>query len=177
MKKINFSILILTAFLMLFSVSTSRAQDEMPDADAPPNAQPPKRPNLLGELNLSPDQIRRIRIINRENQPQVREAQRRLREARNDLDQAIYGDTIDENEVQARLRTLHQAQAEAVRLRSTIEFAVRKVLTPDQLVRFREVRRRYMEQMANRPNLRQNRPLNAPGQKLVNRQRRLRKSN
>lgn len=177
MKKFNFSILIFAAFSLLFFVSTSRAQDEFSDSDAPSNAKQANRPSLLSELNLSPDQIRQIRIINRENQPSLREAQRRLREARSDLDQAIYGDIVDENLVQSRLRNLHQAQAEVVRLRSTTEFAVRKVLTPDQLVRFRAVRQQYMEQKADQPNLRPNRPLNAPAQKLVNRQRRLRRNN
>lgn len=177
MKKFNFSVLIFAALLMLFSVSTGKAQNEFSDSDAPPNAKQTNRPSLLSELNLSPDQIRQIRIINRENQPQLREAQRRLRDARSDLDQAIYGDNADENLVQSRLRNLHQAQAEVVRLRSTTEFAVRKVLTPDQLVRFRAVRQQYMEQKANQPNLRPNRPLNAPAQRLINRQRRLRRGN
>ncbi len=173
MKKINFSILILTAFLTLLFISAVKAQDATPDADAPQT----NRPSLLEELNLSPDQIRQIRQINRENQPQMREAQRRLREARNDLDQAIYGDNANETEVQTRLKTLHQAQAEVVRLRSASEFAVRKVLTPEQLVKFREVRQRFMEQKAKNPNPRRNVPFNAPNQKLINRQRRLRKNN
>ncbi len=177
MKKSDFSILTLAAFLMLFSFSAIRAQGDTSDSDAPQNLKQANRPSLLSELNLSPDQIRQIRIINRENQPRMREAQRRLREARNDLDQAIYGDKADENEVQTRLRTLHQAQAEVVRLRSTTEFAVRKILTPDQLVKFREVRQRYMDQKASQPNLRPNRSLNAPAQKLINRQRRLRRNN
>lgn len=177
MKKFDFSILTFAFFLLLISFSAINAQEELPnDADASrQNFNQANRPSLLTELDLSPEQIRQIRRINRENQPLLREAQKRLREARASLDEAIYDDNSNESEVQARLRIVHQAQAEVVKLRSTTEFAVRKVLTPEQLVKFREVRRRFTErQIENNPARQRNRPTNAPGQKIINRQRRLR---
>ncbi len=177
MKKYNFSILIL-AILIMFSFSIIKAQEVLPNDDTPnQNLNQARRPNLLAELNLAPEQIQQIRHINRENQPSLREAQKRLRDARFNLDQAIYADNSDETEVQIRLKTVQTAQAEVIKLRSTIEFAVRKVLTAEQLSKFREVRRRFMERMENLPRRQRNRSLNAPEQKLINRQRRLRNNN
>ena len=179
MKKYDFSILMLAVLLMtIFSFSAVKAQEELPNDDGQKqNFNQARRPSLLAELNLSTEQIRQIRRINRENQPLLREAQKRLREARINLDRAIYADNLDEAEVRARLKAVNLDQAEVIKLRSTTEFAVRKVLTPEQLVRFREVRRRYMERMEILPEQRRNRSLNAPAQKLINRQRRLRNNN
>lgn len=179
MKKFNFSILICALFLMLISFSATKAQDEEQtnDANAPKqNLNQTNRPSLLAELDLTPEQIQQIRRINRENQPLLRAAQQRLREARTNLDQAVYDDNSDEREVQTRLKNVQQAQAEVARLRSSAEFAVRKVLTPEQLLKFREVRRRFAEQrqLENRPARQRNRRMNAPNRKLVNRPRRLR---
>ncbi len=177
MKKYNFSILICAALLLIFSFSIVKAQEQLPNETPQQNLDQANRPSLLTELNLSQDQVRQIRRINRENQPLLREAQKRLREARNDLDQAIYADDSDETQVRAKLKTVHIAQAEVVKLRSTTEFAVRKVLTPEQLVKFREVRQRFMEQMKNLPKQQRERRLNMPNRRIMNRQRRLGNNN
>ena len=181
MKKFNSPILIFAGLMMMFFFSTVRAQEDFSDnAAQKQNLNQQKRPSLLAELNLSPDQVQQIRRINRENQPLLREAQTRLREAKSALDQAIYADNSDETEVRAKLKSVHAAQAEVVKLRSTTEFAVRKVLTPEQLVKFRELRQRFTERTENLPKQQQRRErqLNAPGRGLLNRQqRRLRNGN
>lgn len=162
----------------MFSFSSVKAQEELTNDDAPKqNLNQAKRPSLLAELNLSPDQVRQIRVINRANQPLQREAQRRLRDAKSDLDEAIYADNSDETNVQAKLKAVHVAQAEVIKLRSTTEFAVRRVLTPEQLVKFREVRRRFMAQTENLSKQQKERFLNAPNRRIINRQRRLRNNN
>ena len=58
-------------------------------------------------------------------------------------------DTVSDEEVQARLKEVQAAQAELVRLRFENELAVRKVLTPEQLVRFRELRQRFEQMREN----------------------------
>lgn len=175
MKKLNLLTLIFVGLLLTVSFRTVKAQDETAPTDAPvQNFNKKPRPNLLAELELSQEQIRQIRRINREKQPLLREAQQRLGEAKRNLDQAIYADTVDESDVQAKLKEVQNAQAEVFKIRSTTEFAVRKILTPGQLVKFREVRQRFMQAFENRQNQPRNRQLNNQNRRLLNRPRQLR---
>lgn len=171
MKKFRHIRLIFTFLFLSAAFSTVRAQSEPAPVETPPNANLKKRPNLLAELDLSPDQIQQIRRVNRENQPLRRAAQQRLREANRRLDAAIYADSADETEIENKLKEAQTAQAEVLKLRSATEYAVRKILTPAQLVKFREIRERFMERMENAPKFRNNRRLNQPGPRLINRQR------
>jgi len=177
MKKLNFKSLIYALFLLTVSFSTAKAQDETPTEAAPQNFNQARRPNLLTELDLSQNQIRQIRRINADKRSLLRDAQQKMREANRALDQAIYADNADETEIQTRLKDAQLAQAEVTKIRSATEFAVRKVLNPDQLIKFREIRQRFIERMENNQNGRQNRPGNAPIQKLLNRGRRQRPIN
>ena len=88
------------------------------------------------------------------------EAQRRLREANRNLDMAIYADTVSDTDFQNRLTEFRSAQSEMAKLRFESELAVRKILTPDQLVRFREMRQRFVTE---RQNQRRNRRMNRNG--------------
>lgn len=149
--KLLFSLLLLT-----LGFSVVRAQDEV-NFDAPKQqSKMPNRPNLLRELGLNQDQIRQMRMINAVNKEKMQEAHFRLREANRQLDAAIYAETADETLIQTRLRALIEIQAEIAKIRTMTEFAIRKVLTPEQLVRFRELRQRF-QQMRQQP--RQEAPL------------------
>lgn len=162
--------------VLLLTVSTATAQNENVN-DAPrQNLTEQKRPNLLSELDLSPSQIQQIRQINRSQQSSRRAAQQRVKEARISLDEAIYADDFNETEIQNRLKEFNAAQTEAAQNKAMNELEIRKVLTPEQLVKFREVRRRFAERMENLPAAQRNRPLNAPNRRLLNRQRRLRQN-
>lgn len=116
------------------------AQDGPPPDEA--SQFQPQRPNLLEHLGLSQDQIRQIRAMNRDRKPLMDAAQRRLRETNRTLDMAIYGDALDESAVHARLKEFQHAQGEVARLRFQSEIELRKILTPDQLTRFRNLRAR-----------------------------------
>lgn len=170
MKKINFSILMFVVMLISVSFATVKAQDE----NAPTQTTDKKeRPSLLSELDLSPDQIQQIRRINREKQPLVRAARLRMKEANSALDKAIYDDSADESVIQTRLKEAQIAQAEFTKIRSLTEYAVRKILLPEQLVKFREVRLRFMSKIEDRANQMRNRRSNTPNQKFNNRLRKL----
>lgn len=124
--------------------------------DVPPPGNPEhqdrredRRPNLLAELGLSPDQVQQIRRMNQERRPAMMEGQRRMREANRNIDSAIYGETISDADFQSRLKEFQEARAELDRLRFEGELSVRKVLTPEQLIRFREIRRRFAEARQN----------------------------
>ncbi|MCY7374487.1 MAG: Spy/CpxP family protein refolding chaperone [Pyrinomonadaceae bacterium] len=145
-------------FLLIGCFMTVKAQDEMPP-DAPP-ANQQKRPRLLEQLDLTREQIQQIRQITRQNRPLMREANRRLREANRNLDLAVYSDTADETEIQKRVKEVRDAHAEFIKLRAQSEFAVRKVLNPEQLAKFREIRQQALAEKENLPRLRNNQWMN-----------------
>lgn len=171
MKKINFLSLFFTLLLTVLAFSTVSAQDS--EQNENPNPQQVKRPfQLFQELGLSPDQIQQIRRINQERRPIMQEAARRWRQANRDLDLAIYADNSTEEQVKELLKTAQLAQAELLRERSLTEYMIRKVLSPEQLVKFRNLRQQMMEQRQNqRRNMRnpQNSDNQQPQQRRFNR--------
>src|SRR2546423_163420 len=101
--------------------------------------------SLLGQLNLSQEQIGQMRSIQGESVPQARELTRRLNQARRALDEAIYSDTIDESLIEQRARDVAEAQAALVRLRAQTEVRIRRVLTPEQLQTFRNLHQQAIQ--------------------------------
>lgn len=170
MKKANFPKFLLFIFLLTITFSSVKAQD------APPNdAQEFKaRPNLLRELGLTPDQMKAIRRLNMEKKADVQDAQRKAGEARRNLDLAIYADNINDDEVKMRLAEFQNAQLEVIKIRSNVEYEIRKILTPEQVVRFRQLRQRFAQARENiqerRQNNRQNQQPNQQN-RFINRQR------
>lgn len=166
--------MLILATLLTCSFITVKAQDDAPNAQTDSRQ---NRPRLLEALGLSPDQIQRIRRINQENRPQLRAANQRLREANRSLDAAIYSDVADEADIQIKIKEVHAAHNEMIKLRAKTEFAVRKVLTPDQLSKFREIRQQSILEKENLPRLRNNQRMNVPNRPLGNRLRRSRPLN
>ena len=145
----------------VFAQSTTPSETPQPDVQRPKDM----RTEVLGQLGLSRDQIQRIRRVNVERKPFMEAAQTRLREANHLLDEAIYADQVNETDVQARLKEAQLAQAEVARIRFMNEFAVRRILTPEQLVRFRDLRQKFEHQ--RQQDVKTNRPAN--GQRPINR--------
>jgi Spy/CpxP family protein refolding chaperone len=102
-------------------------------------------------LGLTPDQFRQIRKMNQARKPEMDRAAMRLRMANRALDESIYADTVDEAAFQGRLKELQAAQADVARLRFTSELGVRKILTPEQLARFRELRQQFAPPQPDQP--------------------------
>ena len=147
--KTRFFNTLLFAVVSFAFVTVAIAQEPTPETkpqdNQRPNAGQPKdiRQNVLMQLGLSREQVQQIRRLNQERKPLMDEAQRRVREANMALDMAIYSDQTSDADVEARIKDVQLAQAEVAKLRFANEYAVRKVLTPEQLVRFRELRRRF----------------------------------
>jgi len=140
MKLVSSALMLLVLGLAIFG------QEVKPEA----TPTPPGGGNLLQQLGLSPDQMLRIRQLNKQRKPAMEEAQLRVREANRVLDAAIYADTVDDSQVAARLEELQKAQADVARIRFTNELAIRRILTPDQLSRFRELRRQVAATLVER---------------------------
>lgn len=135
-------------FLMVLTAVVTGASGQgvpPPEGDSPDERADERRPNLLAELGLSREQIQQIRRMNQERRPTMMQARRRMQDANRALDMAIYRDSVNDEEFHARLKDVQSAQADLARLRFESELSVRKVLTPEQLVRFRELRRRFAE--------------------------------
>lgn len=153
--KIIFALLIL---MLTFSAVNAQIEDE-PD-DAPPpvqNDKPMNRNQILRELGLTPVQIRQFRMNNAESKKLLQAAQEQSRTAKRELDQAIYADTLDNANIEIKLRAYSAAQAEIARIRATTEVAQRNILTPEQLTRFRELRESFGKRLEGRRDKRQER--------------------
>lgn len=133
--------------LAVFGSSVVNAQDGKPSnpSPTPESRQGQQRPELFRQLGLTQEQVGKIRRLNMARKPQIDAAQERLKKAMMALDQAIYADTLDETDVAAKVKEAQLAQAEVQRLRFLGELGVRKILTPEQLVRFRELRERFAD--------------------------------
>lgn len=127
---------------------TAAAQRVLPqDAQAVEPATP--RPNLLRELGLSFEQIQSVRKLNADRKPVEMQARRRFQAASRELNKAIYADTAGDEVFEARLKEFQSAQAEIARIKFTSELAVRRLLTPEQLERFRGLRNRFADAREN----------------------------
>ena len=133
--------------VMITGSLTVFGQDGPPpdDPQRPPDRPEAHRPNLLAALGLSPEQVQQIRRMNQGRRIEIVRAQHRVGEATKALDAAIYADTFSEADYQARLREFHVAQAEVARLRFESELSIRKVLTAEQLVKFRDLREQFAQ--------------------------------
>jgi Spy/CpxP family protein refolding chaperone len=114
------------------NAAPQQQQEEAPPADA--------AAALLSQLNLTPEQVSQMREIREQSVPQAQALTRRLNQARRALDESIYSDALDETLVRQRAREVAEAQAALVQLRAQTELRVRRVLTPEQLQTFRELR-------------------------------------
>jgi Spy/CpxP family protein refolding chaperone len=116
--------------------------DLPPPADGNQEAPPPPNQDgdLVRQLNLTPEQMERIRTIREENRETRRETGMRVRQARQALDRAIYLENADEAVVEVRVRELVEAQAAVMRLQALTELRIRRVLSPEQLTTLRTLR-------------------------------------
>jgi Spy/CpxP family protein refolding chaperone len=146
-KMLSPKLILLTTFVFVGCMSAFGQDNPPPDNARPPFGQDegakPKRPDLLRTLGLSPEQMQQIRKMNQQRKPLMDAAMVRLRNANRALDEAIYADNFDEATFQASLKELQLAQADAAKLRYMNELGVRKILTPEQLGRFRDLRQQF----------------------------------
>lgn len=132
-------------FIFLLAISTSRVFAQTPGEGPPPEAgQDDQTQDWKGALNLTPDQVGKIRSILEEKKLERQTARRRLNQAQRALDQAIYSDDATEAVIEQRAREVAEAQAAEVRLRAITELNIRRVLTPEQLSTFRRIRQERM---------------------------------
>ncbi|MEP6911496.1 MAG: Spy/CpxP family protein refolding chaperone [bacterium] len=119
----------------------------------------------IRELNLTPQQREQIRTIRQQNQTERAAINERVRETNRALEAVLDSDNPDGAAVEERMREAAAAQAAAMRMRILTEVRIRRVLTPEQRNLLRALR-----QQANQ--LRRERPLNSPDERLKRREER-----
>jgi Spy/CpxP family protein refolding chaperone len=143
--KLRSSGMILTVVLLVgvwtqASAQTPTTQNPVEPADTQVN-QANQTPNLK-PLNLTPEQVQKIRDIYAETNDQRQAAIMKVRQARRALADALESTTPNQPLIEQRSREFADAQADNIRLRSLIETRIqRDVLTPEQRIRVREMRR------------------------------------
>lgn len=168
--------LLLPALLLGLTVALpSFAQEpgvNNPQAQRPPESQQPA-PNRdpLEDLQLTGEQraaIRAIRMANKDDQMAVNQ---RLRQAQIALEDALDADYPNEALVEQRAKEVGEAQVAAIRMRSVREVRIRRVLTPEQQAKLREIRLKVREaeaikqrQQRMQNQINERRPRNGPTQ-------------
>ena len=121
--------------LILSAYSISYAQDPQSNSAPPQDA-----PDLLGRLRLSPDQIQRIRLIQRDTKDERATIQQRLREANRALEESLDAENVDESVIDQRMQEVNAAQNAQLRLRIQTEIRIRRILNPEQRAMLKDIR-------------------------------------
>src|SRR5207302_10366552 len=109
--------LVITMAVFTFVVATqTRAQTpDQQNSNAQTQTQTAPANDMLGTLNLTPDQIQKIRGINTELRDERQAANLRLRMAQRSLAEAIQSPTPDEALIAQRSKDVADAQANTIR--------------------------------------------------------------
>jgi Spy/CpxP family protein refolding chaperone len=137
--------------LAVFGTAASTLAQQMPNGG--PQMQrgqngPPDDP--IRQLDLTPDQIAKIRAIREGAKDERMAINQRLRQAQLALDEAIETDNASETLIEQRARELAEAQVAATRMRALTELRIRRVMTPDQLAKLRTLRQQAQQFRENR---------------------------
>ncbi len=110
-------------------------------------AAPPERPSrpdlpaLQREIGLSDEQAAQMRGLRSEERKQAIRRRADLAIARMELEEALDAPSVDEKLVGARVRAVSDLQAADVRARADRRLALRKMLTPEQQGKLRQLMR------------------------------------
>ncbi len=143
--RILFPLILLPAIIAVqVSAQTPTPQNPVEPARTQTQTQPNQPGQLpdFAELNLSAEQIQKIRAINAEVKDQRQAAGIKLRQAQRALAEAVESPTSNETLIEQRSQELADAQANTIRLRSLTEAGILQVMTPEQRLRVREIRQR-----------------------------------
>lgn len=159
----------LAAVAMFLSVGVSASAQsgvvpQQPATTPEPAAQQPRPPqDPIAQLNLTPEQRQQIRAIRMESVEERGVINRRVRETKLALDDALNASPPDEALIESRAREAGEARAAQLRFQAKNEARIRRVLTPEQNQKLRELQllvqqNRRQQRLENRQEGRQNLP-------------------
>ncbi len=94
---------------------------------------------MMAALGLSGEQKQEVKKILKQNQPLIRPLINQLITERRDLRALMQADTIDEAAIRAQAARVSTVQSDLAVQRAHIHQALRQVLTPEQLQKFKEL--------------------------------------
>jgi|GEM_PF-483234 Spy/CpxP family protein refolding chaperone len=151
-----------------FVALLSNAVPALAQQQLPPEA-PQRQMNQAGpqgdpirQLDLTPDQIAKIRAIREQAKDERFAVNQRLRQAQSALDEAIEADNATEAQIEQRAKELSEAQVAATRMRALTELRIRRVMTAEQLTKLRTLRQQAQQFRQDRQD-RQDRREQGPG--------------
>jgi Spy/CpxP family protein refolding chaperone len=157
----NIALPLITFCLFAGGIVAAAQEAAPPAAQAPPSGQVG---DIISHLNLTPDQMDKIKAIGAEQRDERQATMRRIRQAEKALDDAIYVENADESVIAARAKEVADARAEQVRLQALREVRIRRILTPEQLVSFLDLRRQVRQnQLQRRMEQQRSQNANKPG--------------
>ena len=95
----------------------------------------------IRELNLTAEQREQIRMIREQNRAERATINQRVRETNRALEEALDSENPDQSVLEQRIQEVAVAQAEAMRMRIRTEVKIRQVLTNEQRIMLKEMRR------------------------------------
>ena len=116
---------------------------QTPTPEPPPGAMQGRNfgGDPIRELNLTAEQREQIRTIREQNRAERATINQRVRETNRALEEALDSDNPDQSVLEQRMQEVSAAQAEAMRMRIRTEVQIRKVLTNEQRILLKEMRR------------------------------------
>ena len=139
--QLNIKLLATAISLVILAALPLYAQTPTPEP--PPAAM--QRRNFGGdpirELNLTAEQREQIRMIREQNRTERATINQRVRETNRALEEALDSDNPDQSVLEQRIQEVSAAQAEAMRMRIKTEVKIRQVLTSEQRIMLKEMRR------------------------------------
>lgn len=143
---------LLSSVALFSSASLVAGQQNPGDPPQTQSAQMSPQGDPIRQLNLTAEQVEKIRAIREQNKDERFALNQRLRRAQLALDDAIQADNSSEASIEQRAHELADAQAAATRMRAITEIRIRRVLTPEQLTKLRALRQQAQNSREERRN-------------------------
>lgn len=122
----------LTALLLTFSLQTIALADDKDDVK--------KGEFLKKELNLSDEQITKVKAIKKELKPDIRETKKAISNLRKDFAEAMKDPKVSSDELKKKFDQIQESKSELHQKMFTFMLRMREVLTPEQMGKFHEVK-------------------------------------
>jgi len=160
LSKFSLAALAVTLSAGVSAAAQSGVVPQQPSSSPEASAQqsrPPQDP--IAQLNLTPEQRQQIRAIRVESMEERAAINRRLRETKIALDDALNAAPPDEAVIESRARDAGEARAALLRFQAKNEARIRRVLTPEQVQKLKELqllaqKNRREQRLENRENRR-----------------------
>lgn len=158
----------ITLPIIAIVVLTSLTAIAQSSQDPQPNGPQPGGSDFLEQLRLTPEQRQKIRLIQRDSKDDRAAIALHLRQSNRALEDALDAETLDDTVIEQRMQAVAAAQAAQLRMRIQTEVKIRRVLNPEQLAVWHELRLKAADVMRGRQD---NRPLRQGAEELRPNQR------